>query len=95
MIKIKDKEYKFKLGFKALLMFEKETGTSAANLGEDVKMSTLVDLCYCGLISCGEKVTKDFIIDAIDEDMGLLTTITDAMQQDVSSVTAIAEEAKK
>ena len=36
MIKIKNKEYKFKFGFKALLMFEKETGKSVAKLGENI-----------------------------------------------------------
>jgi hypothetical protein len=47
MIKIKNKEYKFKFGFKALLMYEKETGSSVSAIGDNINMSTLVDIAYC------------------------------------------------
>ena len=69
MIKIKNKEYKFKFGFRAILLFEEETGQPIAELGENIKMADVVDIAYCGMKSAGEKITKDFIIDAIDEDM--------------------------
>ena len=73
MIKIKNKEYKFKFGFKALLMYEKETGSSVSAIGDNINMITLVDIAYCGLKAAGENVTKDFVIDAIDKTLHLLT----------------------
>lgn len=94
-IQIKDKEYNFKIGFKALLMYERESGKSAAKLEDDMTMGTMVDLFYCGLVTQGEKVTKDFVIEAIDEDMGLLDTISRGMSTEVGSVGAIADEAGK
>lgn len=95
MIKIKNKEYKFKLGFKALLMFERETGQSATSLGENIRFETLVDLCYCGINATGDKITKDAIIDAIDEDMGLLQIISKLMEQDMAAISSFDKEAKK
>jgi len=43
----------------------------------------------------GEKVTKDFIINAIDDDMGLISAFTDAMQSDLSALGNLKVEAKK
>jgi hypothetical protein len=43
----------------------------------------------------GEKVTKDFIIDAIDDDMGLISVFTEAMQNDLSALGNLKVEAKK
>lgn len=95
MIKINNKEYKFKFGFKALLMFEKETGESISQIGENMKMETIVDIAFCGMKSSGEKVTKDFIINAIDEDMSLINVFTEAMSQDMAAFNNIDAEAKK
>jgi len=95
MIKIKNKEYKFKFGFKAILLFEKESGQSISDLGENIKMATIVEIAYAGLQAAGEKVTKDFIIDAIDEDMGLLTAFTEAMSADMAAMNTLKAEAKK
>lgn len=95
MIKIKNKEYKFKFGFKALIHFEDHTGKSVSELGENIGMSNLVDIAYCGLISQGEKVTRDFIIDAIDEDPTLITTFTEAMTADMAAFSQLNQEAKK
>lgn len=95
MIKINNKEYKFKFGFKAMILFEKETGKSITEVGENMQMGTLADIAYCGLRGAGEKVTKDWIIDAIDADMGLLSVITNAMQGDMAAVTTLEVEAKK
>jgi hypothetical protein len=58
MIKIKNKEYKFKFGFKALLMYENETGKSVSEIGDNINMSTLVDIAYCGLKSGRRKCDK-------------------------------------
>ena len=95
MIKIKNKEYKFKFGFKALIMYENETGRSVSEIGENVNMITLVDIAYCGLKSAGENVTKEFIIDAIDEDFALMNVFTAAMQEDMAALNNIKKEAKK
>lgn len=95
MIKIKNKEYKFKFGFKAILLFEKETGQPIAELGDNIKMADVVDIAYCGMKSAGEKITKDFIIDAIDEDMSLLNVFTDAMSHDMAAMNVMKAEAKK
>lgn len=95
MIKIKNKEYKFKFGFKALMMFEKETGQSISNLGENMMMETIVDIAYAGMKASGEKVTKDFIIDAIDEDMNLINVFTEAMSKDMAAFNNLNAEAKK
>lgn len=95
MIKINNKEYRFKLGFKAILMYEKETGESISKLGEDIKMGTLVDLCYCGISSTGDKITKNEIIDAIDADMSLIKEISSLMQSDMAAISSFGEEAKK
>jgi hypothetical protein len=95
MIKIKNKEYKFKFGFKALLMFEKETGESVSKMGDNMTMESIVDIAYAGMKSSGEKVTKDFIIDAIDDDMGLISVFTEAMQNDLSALGNLKVEAKK
>lgn len=95
MIKINNKEYKFKLGFKALLMLEETTGVSASELGQNIKMGMLVDLCYCGIKSTGEEITKEDIIDAIDADMGLLSVITKAMEKDMAAISSFDAEAGK
>jgi len=95
MIKIKNKEYKFKFGFKALLMYEKETGSSVSAIGDNINMSTLVDIAYCGLKAAGENVTKDFVIDSIDEDFALINVFTQAMQEDMAALNNMGKEAKK
>ena len=95
MIKIKNKEYKFKFGFKALMMFEKETGKSVATLCENIMMESIVDIAYSGMKACGEKVSKDFIIDAIDDDISLINVITEAMSSDMASFNNLGKEAKK
>jgi hypothetical protein len=95
MIKIKNKEYKFKFGFKALLMFEKETGENILKMGDNMTMESIVDIAYAGMKSSGEKVTKDFIIDAIDEDMSLINVFTEAMSQDMAAFNNLNVEAKK
>jgi len=95
MIKIKNKEYKFKFGFKALLMYEKETGSSVSAIGDNINMSTLVDIAYCGLKAAGENVTRDFVIDAIDEDFALINVFTAAMQEDMAALNNMGKEAKK
>ena len=95
MIKIKNKEYKFKFGFKALLMFEKETGESVSKMGDNMTMESIVDIAYAGMKSSGEKVTKDFIIDAIDDDMSLINVFTEAMSQDMAAFNNLDAEAKK
>ena len=35
-------------------------------------MESIVDIAYAGMKASGEKVTKDFIIDAIDDDISLI-----------------------
>ena len=95
MIKINKKEYKFKFGFKALLMFEKETGESISKMGDNMTMESIVDIAYAGMKSSGEKVTKDFIINAIDEDMSLINVFTEAMSQDMAAFNNLNAEAKK
>lgn len=95
MIKIKNKEYKFKFGFKALLMYEKETGSSISEMGEGVSMNMIVEIAYAGIKASGEKITKDFIIDAIDEDMALINVFTEAMSKDMAAFNNINVEAKK
>ena len=95
MIKIKNKEYNFKFGFKALIMYENETGRSVSEIGENVNMITLVDIAYCGLKAAGENVTKDFVIDAIDEDFALMNVFTAAMQEDMAALNNMGKEAKK
>lgn len=95
MIKIKDKEYKFKFGFKAILFFEAESGQNISEIGEDMKMSSIVDIAYCGLKSAGENVTKEWVIDAIDEDLTLLNVFTDAMSEDMAAMNTLTDVAKK
>jgi hypothetical protein len=95
MIKIKNKEYKFKFGFKALIMYENETGKSVSEIGENINMSTLVDIAYCGLKAAGENVTKDFVIDAIDEDFALMNVFTASIQEDMAALNNMGKEAKK
>lgn len=95
MIKINNKEYKFKFGFKALLMFEKETGESISKIGDNMTMESIVDIAYAGMKSSGEKVTKDFIINAIDDDMSLINVFTEAMSQDMAAFNNLNAEAKK
>ena len=95
MIKINNKEYKFKFGFKALLMYEKETDSSISEMGENVTMNMIVEIAYAGMKSSGEKVTKDFIINAIDEDISLINVFTEAMSQDMAAFNNLNAEAKK
>ena len=95
MIKIKDKDYNFKFGFKAILQYEEETNNSLSSLGDNVKMGTLVDLCYYGIVSTGDIITRDEIVDAIDEDFSLLTVINDNISDSMSSFGALTQEAKK
>lgn len=95
MIKIKNKDYKFKFGFKAILFFEEESGKSISELGDNIKMADVISIAYCGLKASGEKVTKDFIIDAIDDDMSLLNVFTEAMSKDMAAMNNLKVEAKK
>jgi len=76
-------------------MYERETGASVSAIGDNITMSTLVDIAYCGLASAGEKITKDFIIDAIDEDFSLINVFTSAMQEDMAALNNMGKEAKK
>jgi len=76
-------------------MYEKETGSSISEMGESVSMNMIVEIAYAGMKASGEKVTKDFIIDAIDEDMGLISVFTETMQSDLSALNNLNAEAKK
>jgi len=95
MIKIKNKEYKFKFGFKAILFFEEESGKSISELGDNIKMADVISIAYCGFKASGEKITKEFIIDAIDDDMSLLNVFTEAMSNDMAAMNVMKAEAKK
>ena len=95
MLELKGNKFKFKMGFKALLMFEEETGISGAELGENIKMQTLVDLCYCAIKSTGENISKELIIDAIDEDLSLLNKINEMIANDLTALNALNSEAGK
>lgn len=95
MIKIKDKEYKFKVGFKALATMQKETGINLAKFGEDVQLMDIVDLAYYGMVTQGETITKDELIDAIDDNPTLISTISEAMSEGMSAFNGFAVEAKK
>ena len=95
MIELKGNKLKFKLGFKALLLFEEETGKSAASIGTDMRMSMIVDLCYCAIKSTGENISKALIIDAIDEDPKLIKIITDKISEDVMAFDVLQKDAKK
>lgn len=95
MIELKQNKFKFKLGFKALLLFEEETGKSLSSLGTDFKMVTIVDLCYCAIKSQGENISRKLIIDAIDEDPKLIKVITGKVSEDMSAFEALNEDAKK
>lgn len=95
MIKIKNKEYKFKLGFKALNSFEKETGKSVSSLGDNVMLGMIIDLAFHAITSQGDKITKDFIVDAIDEDIALLDVLNAAIAKDMETFSLLGAEAKK
>jgi hypothetical protein len=95
MIKINGKEYKFRFGFKALLIYEELTGKSVSDLGENLKMASIVDIAYSGIKAEGEEVTREMIIDAIDADFNLLKEVTEKMQADMEALTMMGNEAKK
>lgn len=92
MIRIKNKDYELKFGFRAMLKFEEETGHSIAKMGDDFKMADVVEIVYAIL---HKEVTKDEIIDAIDADMTLIGKIVDSLGKDMQAMTLIEEEAKK
>ena len=92
MIKIKNKNYEFKFGFKAMLKFEEETGQSVSSVGDNFKMATIVEMALAGFIN---GPTKEELIDAIDEDMSLMNTLTDAFTKDMGAMNLVEEEAKK
>tara|TARA_R110000772_G_scaffold67579_2_gene150031 strand:+ start:4782 stop:5069 length:288 start_codon:yes stop_codon:yes gene_type:complete len=95
MITLKGKDYNFRFGFKAMMAYEEATGSSMSAIGEAFKMGTLVDLCYHGIVSTGDTITRETIIDAIDEKPALLTTLNEKLSKDMSSFNAIEKEAKK
>lgn len=95
MIKIKDKEYKFKLGFKALLMYQSGTQKDITSMGDNIQLMDIVDLAYYGMVSQGEEITKDFLIDAIDETPALIGVISDAMSEGMAAFNGLSVEAKK
>lgn len=95
MIRIKNKDYRFRLGFKALLNYEEATGKRAATIGQEITMKTMAEICYYAITSTGDKITIEEIIDAIDEDMSLLETIAKAMEQDMAAFNTLSSEAKK
>lgn len=92
MIKIKNKDYELKFGFKAMLKFEEETGQSITKMGDDFKMIDVVNIVYAML---HKDVTKDEIIDAIDADMSLINKIVEILGRDMQAMSIIEEEAKK
>jgi hypothetical protein len=95
MIVLKNKEYKFKFGFKAILNYENETGKKVSDLADGLSMQTVVDLCFYAIKAAGDKITKDEIIDAIDDDMTLISTISDMISTDMAAMNVLQEEAKK
>lgn len=95
MIKLNNKEYRFKFGFKATLNYENEEGVSISELGSNFKMQNLVDMAYHAITAAGDTITKDEIVDAIDQDPSLINTITKAVEKDMAAFNLIEEEAKK
>lgn len=95
MIKLKNKEYPFKFGLKAMLKFEELTGKSATELGNNVMIGTVIDLCYCGIVSAGGEITRDQIIDAIDEDIEILNKVSEMIGEDMAALSSLNAEAKK
>ncbi len=93
MIKINNKNYDFKFGFKAMLNFEEATGQQIGAMSDGFKLSVMVEIARAGLVDC--ELTKDELIDAIDKDMTLLTTMAQAFEKDITAVNSISEEAKK
>jgi hypothetical protein len=95
MIKLKGKDYNFRFGFKAMCAYEDATGSSITALGDSFKMGTLVDLCYHGIVSTGDMITREAIIDAIDDQPALLNILNEKLSKDMSSFNSIELEAKK
>lgn len=92
MIKIKNKEYELKFGFRAMLKFEEETGKSIAKIGENFMMADVLNIAYAIL---HKDLTKDEIIDAIDEDNTLLDQIMNSLSEDVAAAEVMSDDAKK
>lgn len=93
MIKINNKNYEFKFGFKAMLKFEESTGQSISSLSGEFKLANIVEMTHAGLVN--NDLTRDDIIDAIDADLGLMQTLTEAFEKDMAAMNSIDEEAKK
>ena len=92
MIKIKNKDYELKFGFRQMLKFEQETGKSVSKMGDDFKMADIVEIVYASL---HKDVSRDDIIDAIDADMSLINTIVEGLSNNMSAMAMVEEEAKK
>lgn len=95
MIQLNNKDYNFKFGFKAIVLMEEETGKSFSSIGEEFKFGDIVDLCYYGIKATGADITKDEIVDAIDNDPSLFKTINEAVGKDMAAFNQLEEEAKK
>lgn len=94
MIQINNTNYKFKLGFKALRMFQDETGLDLMELGDNAKLSTILKLAYYGMVSQGETITIEELENAIDDDPKLLGVITNLMTDGIAAFNALALDAK-
>lgn len=95
MIKINNIEYPFKFGFKAALLFEKETGQEFANIGKSMSFEHLAVMVYSGLKAAGADVTTDVVIDMIDDDPTIIKQATTLIAEGMASFNALDSTAKK
>jgi hypothetical protein len=95
MIIINKKEFKFKFGFKAALLFEKETGKGFAEIGSSMTFEQLAAMVSCGLRAAGEKVTTEQVIDWIDEDPSIIAQATQLIGEGMAAFNQLEKVAKK
>ena len=95
IVKIKNIDYNFTFGFKAMYYFEKESGTNISKIGSDFSLEQLVLLIHSGLKAGGNELSEDDIIDAIDSDSTLIGTFTKLIGEGVASFNQLDAKAKK
>lgn len=97
MIKINNKKYSFKFGFKAMVAFEEGEGKPFSEMSKrGNSLLTIVALAYYGINAASkEQITREELIDAIDQDETLLETIMKVAEKDMGAANSIKAEAKK
>lgn len=95
MIKINGKKYNVNFGIKAIVKYEKKEGKPVGDALSNPGLGTIISLLHCALVNEKKEVTEDYLLDEIDKDPASFEAISKMMEEQLSSLNFMSEEAKK